>query len=395
MNKERAKQAIACATIVLAVGFLMTGSMAARTSADSSSNTYWLLSNVAEPQSGQDEKPAEQVFKNIQSLKGLPSHQLFSVMKFMAVSLGVKCDYCHVKTGNNWEWEKDDKQEKQAARKMIQMTADINKNNFGGRGQVACTTCHRGQPHPISATAVSADAFQPPPGAAPAAAKPAEAMPSVDQLLEKYIQALGGKAAIEKVKTQVRKGTYTAHLLPESPIEIYQAAPNKYFSTLKTPKGTVTQVFNGTAGWVADDRQAREVGAARLAEWKSADDFNQRLNLKARYSRMAVAGKEKIGGRDAYVIRARTAEGNRAERLYFDAETGLLLRRVTFTDTMVGPYPEATDYEDYRDVGGVKEPFTIRKNQLEGFEASTLKLTEIKHNVPIDDAKFNMPQAKQ
>lgn len=95
------------------------------------------------------------------------------------------------------------------------------------------------------------------------------------------------------------------------------------------------------------------------------------------------------------MIRARTAEGNQAERLYFDAETGLLARRVSFTDTMIGPYPEATDYEDYREVDGVKEPFTIRKNQLEGFEASTLKLTEIKHNVPVDDAKFNMPQAKQ
>ncbi|HEX8090011.1 MAG TPA: hypothetical protein VF762_14215, partial [Blastocatellia bacterium] len=197
------------------------------------------------------------------------------------------------------------------------------------------------------------------------------------------------------VKTVIRKGTYTRHLLPESPIEIYQAAPGKYFSTIKTPKGVVTQGYNGTSGWVADDKPAREVSAARLAEWKSADDFNQRLNLKARFSRMAVAGKEKVGGRDAYVIRARTVEGNRAERLYFDAETGLLLRRVTFTDTMAGPYPEATDYEDYREVDGVKEPFTIRKNQLQGFEASTLKLTEIKHNVTVDDAKFNMPQAKQ
>ncbi|HEX8183280.1 MAG TPA: hypothetical protein VF747_00975, partial [Blastocatellia bacterium] len=82
------------------------------------------------------------------------------------------------------------------------------------------------------------------------------------------------------------------------------------------------------------------------------------------------------------------------ERLYFDAETGLLLRWVIYIDTMIGPYPEATDYEDYRDVDGVKVPFTIRKNQLQGFEASTLKLTEVKHNVPVDDAKFNMPQAK-
>ncbi|HEX8090586.1 MAG TPA: c-type cytochrome, partial [Blastocatellia bacterium] len=170
MDKERVKQASACATIVLALGFLT----AARTSADSSSNAYGLTAKVIVAQSGQDEKPVEQAFKNIQTLKGLPGSQLFSVMQFMAVSLGVRCDYCHVKTGNNWEWEKDDKQEKQTARKMIQMTADINKNNFGGRSGVSCATCHRGQAHPISTTAVSADAFQPRPQAAPAAAAPPE-----------------------------------------------------------------------------------------------------------------------------------------------------------------------------------------------------------------------------
>jgi hypothetical protein len=387
MKKKRLKQAIVCATAVLALGFLMTSWKASGTSA----NTF---SYTVDPQSGPEEKPVEQVFKNIQALKGLPSSQIYSVMKFMSVSLGVKCDYCHVKTENEWQWEKDDKQDKQVARKMILMTADINKNNFSGRGVVTCTTCHRGEAHPISATAVSADAFQPPPPATPAA-KPAEAMPTADQILDKYVQALGGKDAIEKVKTQVKKGTYSAHLLPESPIEIYEAAPDKYFSTLKTPNGVVKQGFNGTSGWVSTDKETRELSASRLAVWKSIHDFNQKLNLKARYSRMAVGGKEKIGGRDAYLIRARTAQGGRSERLYFDRETGLLVRWVIFTDTMVGPYPEATDYEDYREVDGVKVPFTIRKNQLEGFEATTLKLTEVKNNVPVDDAKFNMPQAKQ
>jgi hypothetical protein len=393
MNKERIKRVVACAMAVFALAVLTSSWRTSKASANSFSYPGGITYNGVGPQSGQEEKPAEQVFKNIQALKGLPGSQLFSVMKLMSVSLGVRCDYCHVRTGNNWEWEKDDKQDKQVARKMILMTADINKANFGGRGEVTCTTCHRGQPHPLSATAVSTDAFQPPPPSTPVA-KPAEAMPSVDQLLDKHIEALGGKAAIEKVKTEVRKGTYTAHLLPESPIEIYQAAPNKYFSTIRTPKGVLTQGFNGTAGWAGTDKEAHEVSGARLAAWKSLDNFNQKLNLKARYSRMAVAGKEKIAGRDAYVIRARTVEGGRAERLYFDAETGLLMRWVVFIDTMIGPYPEATDYEDYKDVDGVKVPFIIRKNQLEGFEASTLKLTEVKHNVPVDDAKFNLPQAK-
>jgi hypothetical protein len=97
--------------------------------------------------SQQQDRPVEQTRKNIQVLKGLPDSQLFSVMNFMRGSLGVSCAYCHVHNegGDKWEWEKDDKPAKRAARRMMQMVIDINKTNFNGAQPVTCYTCHRGE----------------------------------------------------------------------------------------------------------------------------------------------------------------------------------------------------------------------------------------------------------
>ena len=91
-------------------------------------------------------KPAEEAYKNIQVFKGMPAPQLMDVMKSFTASLGVKCDFCHVMGA----FEKDDKEEKQTARKMILMARGINKDNFGGERRVTCWTCHRGASEPES-----------------------------------------------------------------------------------------------------------------------------------------------------------------------------------------------------------------------------------------------------
>src|SRR5713226_9687088 len=105
---------------------------------------------------------------------------------------------------------------------------------------------------------------------------------------------------------------------------------------------------------------------------------------------MRVSGKDKIGDREVYVIGA-TLPDNRGERLFFDAETGLLLRRIGYTRTMIGIIPEQTDFEDYREVEGVKFPFTVRVSSVDpGNPVSTRKFAEIKLNVPVDDSKFKM-----
>jgi hypothetical protein len=81
----------------------------------------------------------------------------------------------------------------------------------------------------------------------------------------------------------------------------------------------------------------------------------------------------------------------RTQKFYFDAQTGLLLRAITYMNTALGPIPSQVDFEDYRDVEGVKLPFTVRQSSVDARNDSTRKFTEIKANIPLNDAQFNPP----
>jgi hypothetical protein len=341
---------------------------------------------------GQEDKPVEQTRKNIQVLKGLPDSQLITVMNFMRASLGVNCAFCHVNSGGDkWEWEKDDKPQKQTARRMIQMVFDINKNNFKGAHRVSCYTCHRGAEHTVSAPPLPQVAPEGGPGAEE---KPAPALPTSEQLIDKYWQALGGRAAIEKAKTRVMKGSQIASSNASSmPFEISQSAPNKFVIMLTTPQAVIARGYNGTTAWMKTPRGQLELTGADLEQMKRNADFYWMLKLKELTKELRVTGKDKIGEREAYVLTARIAP-NHTERYYFDTQTGLLLRAITLEDTMIGWIPEQTDYEDYRDVDGVKMPFTVRQSYVDPWIGWTRKFTEIKFNAPVDEKKFDLPATK-
>src|SRR5256886_4970380 len=133
-------------------------------------------------------KLAEEEFKNIQALKGIPADQVIPSMQFIAASLGVECEFCHVAHAN----EKDDKKPKVMARKMIEMMMAINKNNFEGHREVTCYSCHRGSTDPV-ATPIITD--EEPRAAGGEGKKPDAAktsLPAADQLLDKYLAAIGG-----------------------------------------------------------------------------------------------------------------------------------------------------------------------------------------------------------
>jgi photosynthetic reaction center cytochrome c subunit len=155
-------------------------------------------------------KKAEEQFKNIQVLKGIPADQVFPTMQFIAASLGVECDFCHVQNA----FEKDDKKPKQTARKMVEMMFAINKDNFQGNRGVTCYSCHRGNAHPMAIPAVLTEDTKEPMGAphrseerkAGESLKEA-ATTTADQLLDKYIEAIGGASAVDKINSRVMKGT--------------------------------------------------------------------------------------------------------------------------------------------------------------------------------------------
>jgi hypothetical protein len=330
------------------------------------------------------EQTAGQLYKNIQALKELRASELDGVMNFMSAALGVGCTYCHTNP-----WESDEKTAKLAARRMILMTRAINGEHFSGNPAVTCYTCHRGQhnsvPNPPAdfATSHSEDMT--------IAAKPA-ALPSTDDIIDRYIRAIGSDAAMQKIKTCVSRGTETTtnRMTPAAtvPIEIYQTTTNKLLVVRNSPRGTIVEALDGAKGWTRDARGSRELEGREFAEVMRDADLMRYLNLRAAYPQMRVLTKERVADREVYVVGATSRDDSR-EKLYFDVHTGLLIRKYVAFKTAFGTIPEVMDFTDYRDVNGVKLPFTISWSRPPF--GSVKKFTEIKLNVPIDDSKFALP----
>ncbi|MDX6711900.1 MAG: photosynthetic reaction center cytochrome c subunit [Blastocatellia bacterium] len=345
---------------------------------------------AAPAQAPSGEKTVDQTEKNIQVLKGMPASQLIPVMNFMNASLGVNCNFCHVGEQGKFEFEKDDKEAKGAARKMIQMTMDINKQSFRGRRTITCYSCHRGKESPVAIPALPVSEAAGTEGPRP----PRQAMPPVEQVVTKFVAAIGGQAALEKQKTRVIKGVQVAGDGSSIPVEVYQSAPDKYELIVKTPRnGDFITVFDGTGGWFQSQRGQDAVLGDQLDLLKRAANFYAPLKLAELYPRMRVVGRDKIGDHMAYVVVSQPSE-HISTRMYFDTESGLLLRVVNSVDTPIARIPQQTDFEDYRDVDGVKIPFTIRQTNLDAHSSYVRKFSEVKANVPVADSTFAKPASK-
>ena len=351
------------------------------------------------------EKTVEQVGKNIKVLTGMPESQLIPVMNFFSASMGRRCNFCHVNNQGQWDYASDAKPEKAAAREMIKLVLDINKTTERLKlDPVSCYTCHRGRTSPQSIPALPLPLPSPPPngggaggptpGASPQASpSPTPVLPSADEIFSKYATALGGQAAIDKLKSRTTKGTVTQANGNSFQFELTQAAPDKFYLLVTTPQGTIERGYNGQVGWEKTARGVREISGAELINFKAANGLFTLLKLKEQYSKPPRVRKDKLGDRDVYIVDG-TTNDNRRMRLYFDAGSGLLLRRATTMSTMVGMIPDQVDLEDYREADGLKFPFTGRTSTLEiGNPSSTRTFTELKVNVPVDESKFNMPPA--
>ena len=324
------------------------------------------------------QETASQRFKNIQILKDLPATQWDPTMAFISGSLGVRCSYCHVPG----QFEKDDKPAKLAARRMMKMVLDLNKGSFNGQGAVSCFTCHRGKPAPVSVPVVGQNLW------APSAASPSpEPLPSVQQILDRYVQALGGAAALQKITSRSVKGSRIGAdgvLVPE---EVHQKAPDKFLTVTTYPNVVFSNGVNGTVVWAHSSREGATPLPEQLAVQLKRDAvFYKELKTQELYSKLTVLGKTSVRDADAYVVQAQPADGP-IEKLFFDVKTGLLVRRYVETDTGLGKLPLQTDYEDYRVVDGIKQPFLIHWSMPGRIWGR--KIEEIKQNIALDDAKFN------
>lgn len=220
----------------------------------------------------------------------------------------------------------------------------------------------------------------------------AAAAPSVDQILEKYVEASGGRGAWQQLHSRVSKGTIdVAAMNLSGAVEMREKAPNRLIVTVTMGGAVFSQGFDGTVGWSDDPQNGlREQRDGELAETKREADFYHPLNFRQLYSKIAVAGTEKINDRAAYEVDATPPEGGEADRVYFDVQTGLPIRAVTQHHNPDGGVEEfQEDFEDYRTIDGIKIPFTIHQSNSQ--VAFTIKLAEVHHNVELDDAQFKKP----
>ncbi|MEO8373367.1 MAG: c-type cytochrome [Candidatus Solibacter sp.] len=330
-------------------------------------------------------KNAEEVYKNIVQLKGTPADQLMPAMQFISTSLGVECTFCHVQ-GN---MEADDKAAKKTAREMMAMTANINKEAFKGQRQVTCYSCHHGVGHPVAMPPVLESDLAARPASAPAPVAPSGATPApqvtADQILEKYVAALGGADALKKVTTRVMTGATIVNG-SETPIEIFTKAPNRRVSI---SSGSSYTAFDGALSWMGSKgRPARELSVSESDGGSIDAEFSLALRMKEIFPQLRRGRPETIGGVECEVLTG-TRPGKTPVRMYFDKNSGLLLRLIRYAETPVGRNPTQLDYSDYREVDGVKSPWRWTLSRPNG--RFTIQLKEAKNNVPIDDAKFVRP----
>jgi photosynthetic reaction center cytochrome c subunit len=336
-----------------------------------------------------DAKTAEQVYKNIIQLKGTPADQVQPAMQFIAASLGVNCTFCHVQD----KMEADDKGPKRTAREMMAMTATINTNSFRGQRQVTCYSCHRGSTRPVNMPPVLESDSPATAAAAPGApvANPgaqAATVATADQILEKYVAAIGGADAMKKVTSRVMKGKILAGG-SETPIDVITKAPNMRVSITHSAASDSFTAFDGTAGWLGSTgHAAREMSAAESAAAGLDAEFYLGLRVKELFPQLRRGRPETVAGAECEILNG-TAPGRPAVRLYFDKSSGLLVRMVRYADTPMGHNATQIDYADYRDADGVKIPFRWTLSRPNA--RFTIQIAEVKSNAAVDDARFAKP----
>jgi len=334
---------------------------------------------------GGSPKNTEAVFKNIQVLKGIPSDQLIPGMRFIAASLGVECNYCHVQD----HFDKDDRKPKQIARDMMRMMFAIDKDSFGGNRQVTCYSCHRGSPKPEGTPMVDNEMESKPRAARVSGLEklPVD-MPTANQLIDNYVRALGGAAALERITSREEQGTTTLGGQAIR-IEVFNQDPDKQAVVRHMPAGDSITVFDGHEAWSSmPGRPMRDMRSPDLDAARIDADLHFPLHIQQACAELRVEYPERVGDQEAYAISCENL-GKPPVKFYFDEHSGLLIRLVQLADSPLGLVPTQTDYDDYRTVDGVETPY--RWTVARPGESATIQLEKIRQNVTIDDARFAKP----
>ncbi len=379
----------------------------------------WLLgSAVATPQTAPPAASgtSDKVFKNVQVLKGIPVDDFMGTMGIMCAALGFDCSDCHTNAGTEKvDWAADTPKKMMARRMVLMMTA-INRDNFSGRQLVTCWSCHHGRDRPATtpslefmygpATQEMDDVLTQMPG-----------QPGAGQIIDKYLEAIGGTERLAAIKSYTGKGTSVGFggFGGGGRVEIFAKFPDRRATWIDFPqspeRGNSVRTYDGQEGWLetpltvlgeyqltggeldgarldaelAFPAQIKEVLAnLRVSIPTTISDLPGPSSQTSKEVSMVAVGQD----RPVNVVQGTGPRGVLAT-LYFDRETGLLLRVVRYGKSPIGRVPTQVDYADYRDVNGVKMPFRMIFAWMDGRDA--IQLSEVRTNVAIDAAKFGRP----
>jgi hypothetical protein len=358
----------------------------------------WLWTAATAAQAPADRPPmAEDVFKNIQVLKGLPVDQFMGTMGFFSSSLGLNCTDCHsYDSGGDWAKYADDTPLKRRARVMVTMMQKINEDNFGGRQMVTCNTCHRGVSDPNVMPSIDQLYGTPPPAEPGDPIAQAANQPTAESIIDKYIAAVGGAQKVAAFTSFTGTGTYRGYDdSEETPLEIAVTSSGQYYTAAHPASGSHITTFDGKAAWYAAPASDRPFPFIALTGQELDGIKLQALlffpaQIKGALRNWRTGFPTEIDDRRVNVIQGNLGM-NGVATLCFDAQTGLLVRMLRYGPSPVGRIVTRVDFSDYRDAGntGVKIPFKWTTSWLDG--RNVYALTGVQPNVRVEEAKFRKP----
>ena len=347
------------------------------------------VAGQTEPEPGP--QMSDNVFQNIQILKGIPVDEFMDAMGMFAAALGYDCSSCHdpgIITDRDAFAVSTPAIER--ARGMIVMMNTLNRTYFGGVQRVSCFTCHRGdyRPEIVPSLALQYGELMEDPSAM-------EIFPdqraTADQVFDDYLEALGGSQSLAALTSFVATGTFEGFNTGQSqfPIEIYARAPGQRSQIVGGLDGDEIKTYDGRSGWVAEGWRPLPLmtltgGNLEGARLEAMTSFP--ASIRQAFTQWQ-ATSTMIDDRRAQLLQGSTA-GQLPVNFYFD-NSGLLMRIVRWNRTVIGTVPTQIDYGDYREVAGVKMPFRTIVTWTGG--QNTILLNEVRPNVPIDAARFARP----
>ncbi len=215
-------------------------------------------------------------------------------------------------------------------------------------------------------------------------------LPTADQIVDEYVQAVGGTTAIEQVTSRKEEGTVTIEGTTAA-VEIFNRDPDQRLVRQHGSAGEFISVFDGRQGWFSSPgHPVRELSGNELDTARVDADLHFPVHLRKICADLRVENQATIGLHDAYVLSCANDKKPPVD-LYFDRESKLLVRMTRYLDSPLGRIPIQIDLSDYRLAGAVKIPFRLTLRQAE--RVAFTQIEQVESNVPIDAAAFARPSS--